>query len=283
MFRYPAPVADPTDNREPMEGDVINPGDRLDDDAPRQGGLLARLFGRGERAERGEDDLRGTLLRPHARRDAAISSLTRGFDTLSGLMESIRDNMEANGRTQRDLLETLKHLPASVEEAAKANKLHGETLLTIREQLDRQDGHQEKLGEILGTLGQTGEAQRRGLETLQERVEAMREADAQMADNLGRVGSTMDSLGGTIGEIGGRMGEVGSAMRGVTESSHGTAQVLEQIRAQLDARTSEIETQMKKQAGRFGLLLLLSLLLSTLALASVAAIGWLILTRLPAA
>jgi archaellum component FlaC len=261
---------------EPVSGEIIEP-----DDQPKQGGLLARLFGGGR--EREPDDLRGSLLRPNAKRDAAIGSLTRGFDTLTGLMSSIQSTMEANGQTQRDLLDTLQHLPGSVEEAAKANKIHGETLLAIRDQIGQQGGFQEKLGDILGSLTETGDAQRKGLETLQERVEAMREADSQMADNLGRVGSTMDGLGGTLDQIGGKMGDIGNAMGRVTESSHGTAQVLDQIRTQLDARTTEIESQMKKQASKFSLLLVLSLLLSTLALASVAAIGWLILERLPAA
>ncbi|MEM6560619.1 MAG: hypothetical protein AAF656_03380, partial [Planctomycetota bacterium] len=196
----------------------------------------------------------------------AIHSLTRGFDQLTDLMQGIQQSMEKSTQKQSELIDTLKHLPASVEQAAEANKIHGETLVAIKDQIGHQSAHQEKLGDILDTIGKTGEAQRQGLDTLQERVEAMREADAQMADNLNGVGQTMSGLG--------------DAMRAVSDSSTRSNEVLEQLRSHLDKKTENLEEQMRKQSKWFSVLLGLALFLSFLALLFVAGMGYFMVTEL---
>lgn len=227
-------------------------------------GLLARIFGK--KPEPDGPDLRGGVLNPFAKRDAAIHSLTRGFDQLTDLMQGIQQSMEKSTQKQSELIDTLKHLPASVEQAAEANKIHGETLVAIKDQIGHQSAHQEKLGDILDTIGKTGEAQRQGLDTLQERVEAMREADAQMADNLNGVGQTMSGLG--------------DAMRAVSDSSTRSNEVLEQLRSHLDKKTENLEEQMRKQSKWFSVLLGLALFLSFLALLFVAGMGYFMVTEL---
>ena len=240
-----------------VEGELMD--DRDGQETPAQKpGLLARLFGKKPPQDPNDPDLRGGLLSPFAKRDQAITSLSRGFDTLSDLMESIRDQMERSTDKQTELLETLKHLPRSVEEAAEANKLHGQTLGAIRTQLDESHRQGEKLGEILGTIGETGEQQRRSLDTMAERMGKMSEQDEQIADNLTGVGNLI---------------------RGVSDQNAQSVSVLRDLQKEMNRRSDELESQMKRQSGRFVTLLVLSLLLSLLALAAVAGLGYLLLSE----
>ncbi|MEM8873125.1 MAG: hypothetical protein AAGD32_02595 [Planctomycetota bacterium] len=251
--------ADEDFNPRPEATVYTNSGD------PDKPGLIARIFGK-KKQDPNAPDLRGGVLNPFAKRDQAIHSLTRGFDQLTDLMQGIQVSMEKSTEKQSELIDTLKHLPASVEQAAEANKIHGETLLAIKDQIGNQTEHQEKLGAILDTIGQTGEAQRKGLDTLQERVEAMREADAQMAENLSGVGQTMHGLG--------------DAMRAVSDSSARSNEVLEQLRSHLDKKTDHLEEQMRKQSKWFSFLLGMALFLSFLALLFVAGMGYFVVQEL---
>src|SRR3954447_22614592 len=56
-------------------------------------------------------ETRTTFLRPWAKRDAAIANLQDGFNTLTDLMGSIRDNLEQQNRRQDELLGALQLLP----------------------------------------------------------------------------------------------------------------------------------------------------------------------------
>src|SRR4051812_8581187 len=129
-------------------------------------------------------EARSSFLRPWARRDAAINQLQEGFTTLTDLMSSVRDHLDHQSKRQDELLGYLSHLPEALQQLPEANRMNGEALKAIHQQLANQNGNQEKLAEILEKLNTKGLEDREVLEEVRERVETMRKTDEAIADNL---------------------------------------------------------------------------------------------------
>jgi hypothetical protein len=81
---------------------------------------------------------RSTFLRPWARRDQAITHLQEGFNTLTELMSAVRDGLERQGQRQDELIGYLAHLPQAIQSIPEANRVQGETLKAIHQQLTAQ-------------------------------------------------------------------------------------------------------------------------------------------------
>src|SRR5207244_12413938 len=120
--------------------------------------------------------------RPGAQRDAAIQHLQEGFTTLTDLMGAIRDNLEQQNRRQDELLGALQQLPQVLQSIPESNRMHGETLSAIRQQIEGQGAQSERLGEILGKIGQTTGEQKEMVDDLRGRVEELRTTDTSIAD-----------------------------------------------------------------------------------------------------
>lgn len=197
---------------------------------------------------------RSTFLRPWAKRDAAIQNLQQGFDTLTDLMGSIRDNLEKQSARQDQLIQTLAQLPQSLQVLPESSRVQSETLKAIHSQIEHQNSQQQKLADILDRIW-TADAQHRStLDALGERVESLNAQDQRMADNLS---------------------SVGSAMQSVSKSSEQSAQVLSQLRDNLNSRDGELERILHRQGNRFTTMLAVAIFLSIAAVVAVGVIGYL--------
>ena len=195
-------------------------------------------------------------LRPWRRNQAAITQLQQGFASLSELMNSIRDHMDAQGRRQDELLAHLSALPRVLESIPESNRLQGETLMAIHQQLLHQAQQQGTLGEILQKLSESGGDQKEILEGLRERVETLNCQDKAMADSLGTVGSALES---------------------VSRNSAASTEVLGHLSDNLRSRDGELEKILHRQGTRFTTMLAIAIFLSIAALASVGVFAYLIM------
>jgi hypothetical protein len=199
---------------------------------------------------------RTTFLRPWAKRDAAIAHLQEGFTTLTDLMGSIRDNLDKQNRRQDELLGALQQLPQVLQSLPESNRVQTETLTAIRKQIEGQSAQQERLGEILVRIGQQAGEQRQMVDTLRDRVEELHKVDTTIADYLNNVGS---------------------ALKDVSKNTDTSAQVLSQMRDNIDARDGQLERVLHRQGTRFTAMLAVAIVISVAALVAVAGFGYVIL------
>jgi methyl-accepting chemotaxis protein len=220
-------------------------------------GMLARIvswFGRSK--NNGEatttdlvrGDARPSLFNPSAKRDQAIANLQQGFNTLTDLMSTIKDNLNDQGRRQDELLTYLSHLPKAIEGIPETNRLQVESLKAISARLEQQNTQQNLIGEILGKLADNDQQQKQAMDDVAARVENVAEQNKTISENLS---------------------SVGSAMQTVSKNSAASAEVLEQVRDNIEKRDGQLERLLHKQAMRFTSLLYVAIFLSIAALVAV--------------
>lgn len=201
---------------------------------------------------------RNSILHPFAKRDAAMQSMQQGFVTLTELMVGIRENLERQNGRQDELLEHLSRLPSLIEHLPESSRLQGETLKALHQELSAQHAQQGRLTEILDHVSKASGQQRETLEGMTDRMDRMRQTDEQIASNLNSVGTTMQELG---------------------RSTSTGAQVLESMRDNLSSRDNDLQQVLMRQGTRFTVMLSVAIFLSIAALASVAVVGYLLLTK----
>ena len=201
---------------------------------------------------------RTNFLRPWAKRDADIAQLREGFHTLTDLMGTIRDNLERQNQRQDELLEALKTMPQVLGTIPESNRVQTETLQAIRVQIAGQSSQQERLGEILNKIGETTGSQKQVVDELRGRVEEIHKQDVSIADYLNNVGSSL---------------------KDVSKNSQTSAQVLETMRDNINARDGQIERVLHRQGVRFTTMLAVAIFLSIAALVAVGVIGFMLLNR----
>ena len=240
-------------------------------------GLLARLgglFRRGNRAAAAADepedvspvgptDLvpapgRPSLLRPFAKRDAALTRLQDGFDTLTDLMGGIKENLGDQGKRQDELLGYLSHLPKAIEGIPETNRLQVESLKAIAARLDQQNEQQHLIAQVLGKMADNDAQTTRAVAEVGARLEVVAEQGRNITDNLTTVSSAMQS---------------------VSRTSSASAAALVQMKDNIDRRDGQIERILHRQASRFTALLTVAIGLSLLALGTVAVVGWQVVNR----
>ncbi|MGA2584275.1 MAG: type II secretion system F family protein [Tepidisphaeraceae bacterium] len=194
------------------------------------------------------------LVRPWGRNQAAISQLQEGFQSLTELMNAIRLSMETQGRRQDELLGHLSALPRVLEMLPESNRLQGQTLKAIHDQLMQQADQQHTLGEILEKLSEDGGDQREILQGLRERVETLNQQDRAMADSLNTVGAALESA---------------------SRNSATSAEVLGKLNDNLHSRDQDLERVLRRQGARLTTMLWVAIGLSVVALAAVAVMGYL--------
>ena len=189
------------------------------------------------------------------KRDLAMARLQDGFGNLADLLSTVRDNLERQGERQDELLRYLAHLPTALESIPEANRIHGETLKAIHQQIGQQGAHQEKLGEILEKLGESSSESKEVLDELGVRMDHLRQTDQAITDNLSNVGENM-----------------------AVASKHAatSAQVLEQMRDSMNARDESMQRILQKNTHRFLVMMIISIILG---LAALAAVGDLLLNK----
>jgi chromosome segregation ATPase len=186
------------------------------------------------------------VMNPLAKRDQAIANLQEGFNTLTGLMSSIKDNLNDQNRRQDELLSYLSVIPKAIEGIPETNRLQVESLKAISARLEQQNTQQNLIGEILGKLADNDLHQKQAVEDVRTRVENVAEQNKSIAENLS---------------------SVGSAMQSVSKNSTASAQVLEQVRDNIEKRDGQLERLLQRQAARFTWLLTIAIFLSLAALA----------------
>lgn len=203
-------------------------------------------------------ETRSSFLRPWARRDAAINQLQDGFNTLTDLMSTVRDNLEQQNRRQEELLKYLAHLPDALQSLPESARINGEALGAIHQQLAQQNSQQSRLAVVLEKLNARGVENREALDEVSERIETMRQTDEAISENLQ---------------------SFGTAMQHITRSGQTSAQVLEQMRDNLDARDGQLERVLQRQGSRFTTMLAIAIFLSIAALTAVTVIGYLMINK----
>jgi uncharacterized membrane protein len=123
-----------------------------------------------------------------------------------------------------------------------------ESLQAISARLEQQNSQQNLIGEVLGKLAESEGEQKKTAEDVRDRVETVAEQNKTISDNLS---------------------SVGSAMQTVSRNSQASAQVLEQVRDNIEKRDGQLERMMHKQAARFTWMLLIAIFLSISALVAV--------------
>jgi small-conductance mechanosensitive channel len=197
---------------------------------------------------------RGSIFRPWARRDEALVNVAQGFTTLTDLMQSIRENMERQAQRHDELMSALQQLPQALQSIPESNKIQSETLRVIHQQIENQNAQQSKLADILSTISKADVEQRSTLEALRDRVDTLNQHDQRIADNLNNVGSAMQSL---------------------SQNSHSSAEILQNMRNNLDSRDKQLENILHRQGTRFTTMLAVAIFLSIAALAAVTVMGYL--------
>ncbi len=229
------------------EGAVV-----LDNDNGQPDNDLGRLSS--SNALSGPVESRSTFLRPWAKRDAAIENVQNGVGALADLMGGIREHLEKQSKRQDELLQYLSHLPQALQSLPENTRQQSETLKAIHQQMERQHEKQSQLADILERITQADSQHGRSLDALQDRVETLNEHDAKISENLSSVGAAMQAVG---------------------KHSETSAQVLQQLRDNIDNRDGELERVLHHQGTRFTTLLAIAIFLSIAALVAVGIIGYL--------
>jgi DNA repair exonuclease SbcCD ATPase subunit len=203
-------------------------------------------------------ETRTNFLRPWAKRDAAINQLQDGFNTLTDLMGAIRNNLEQQNRRQDELYSALQQLPAMLQSIPESNKVQNDTLRAIHQQIEGQAAQHDRLGSILDKIGQNTGEQKDAVASLAGRVEELHKADTSIADYLNNVGSSL---------------------KDVSKNSETSAQVLGQMRDNINERDGQIERVLHRQGVRFTTMLAVAIFLSIAALVAVGVIGYLLLNQ----
>lgn len=195
-------------------------------------------------------------LMPWRKNSAAIAQLQDGFQSLTQLMDEIRQNMVSQSRRQDELIGYLSALPRIMESIPESGRLHAETLKAIQLQLQRHGDQQGTLGEILEKLAESTGDQKDLLEGLRERVETLNVQDKAMADSLGNVSAALEQS---------------------TRHSAAGTQVLESLRENLNTRDAGLQNILQRQNSRFTALLIVAISISVAALIAVGAVGILLM------
>jgi hypothetical protein len=208
----------------------------------------------------GTETTRAAIVRRMSKREQSIA-MQEGFNALTNLMSTIKDNLSEQGRRQDELLKYLSHLPQVLQSIPESARVQGETLRALHARLEQQNEQQQLIAEVLNKVADTGSEQRKTVEEMRDRVQTMADQDARIADN---------------------MSSVGAAMQTVSRNSQASAQVLEQLRDNINNRDGQLERILHRQAARFTALLVVAVFLSIAALGAVAIIGYQVMNR-PAA
>ncbi len=201
---------------------------------------------------------RPLFFRPFAKRDAAIAGLQQGFLALSEVMNSIRDNLERQGRRQDEMISYLAHLPELMHSLPESQRLQSEALRTIGQQLQQHNQHQSRLTEITAKATQSYDDQRLVLENINGRVESVLEHNDRIAQSLRQVSATVDNMG--------RSGDSG-------------VHVLRQLQENIQRQDESVQDIVQRQNSRLTTLSIAAMACSMMAMLAIIVVGIILLRR----
>jgi methyl-accepting chemotaxis protein len=194
-----------------------------------------------------------TFLKPWAKRDAALSQLQEGFNSLTDLMSSVKENLDRQSQRQDELLRILQHLPEALRAIPENARTQTETLKVVGEQLQRHNVHYHRLADVLEKVSDSASDQKKVLDALHDRVDAISQHDQSMADN---------------------MRSVSSAMQGVSQNTQTSARVLDQLNNNTRNRDVDLQWILHRQGTRVTVMLGVAILLSVAACATAGLLAW---------
>jgi len=199
-----------------------------------------------------------SLWRPWRRRDAAISALQQAFTSVTELTQAIRDSLEKQSRRQEEMMACFSRLLEVVQTLPEAQRLHGEALKSIGEQLQSQIRRDERLADILERVTEAHAGQRTAIEAVSGQVQMMGAQTEAIADNLRQLGTAIETLS--------RASESGSA-------------VMQQLTDSIAARNADMQRALQRQSARLTLMLVVAAVASAAAIASAGVVGIMLLRR----
>jgi len=194
-----------------------------------------------------------TYLKPWAKRDAALSQLQQGFNSLTDLMASVKANLDRQSQRHDELLCILQHLPEALRAIPENARTQTETLKVVGEQLQRHNLHYHRLADVLEKVSDAAADQKQVLDALHDRVETISQHDQSLADN---------------------MRSVSSAMQGVSQNTQTSASVLDQLNSNSRKSDLDLQSLLHRQSNRVTVMLGVALLLSVAACTTAALLAW---------
>jgi len=194
-----------------------------------------------------------TFLKPWGKRDAAITQLQEGFNSLNELMSSVKESLGRQAQRHDELLRILQHLPDALRAIPENARTQSETLKIVGEQLQRHNAHYHRLGDVLEKVSDSASDQKKLLDALHDRVDTISRHDQSLADN---------------------MRCVSSAMAGVSQNTQTSARVLDQLAN--NARTGDMELQLliHRQGSRVTVLLGVAIVLLVAVSVAAGLLAW---------
>jgi hypothetical protein len=172
---------------------------------------------------------------------------------LTELMADLRDGMARQSARQDELLAPLAQLPGVLRESVQDSQARSlGAIHEVQGQVERQGAQQWQIAEILERISRADAEQGRVLDALCRHESSFSENLGRVDENLSRVGDVMQTVGAT---------------------SEAGARVLERLCDGIHARDAELERAFKSHNRRLTALLSISIGLSVVAIASVAALS----------
>lgn len=224
------------------------------EDSPAAGGIGQQLIDPARLNHGGSGG--GSIFRPWARRDQALQNLSEGFVTLTQLMSAIKQSLEKQHERQDELLTLLGRLPAVIESIPESHRTQSEALRTIYDQLAKQNSAQSTLADVLNRIVESGGDQRKLIDQVNDQLDALRQTDASISDNLASVGTAMQTLG---------------------QTSQASTSVLQQVQDGLRRRDEEMADILDRQNQRFNFILWLSVVLAITTIVSLVMVTYIAL------
>ena len=214
------------------------------------------------------------------KRDEALDDVRQGIGALASLLNGIERHMEAQGQRQqelsgqhrelvdhqrelverqRELVACLSHLPAASAAQTQSMAVQSESLAAIRDQIAQGSANQTRLCAALERLGGLTETTGSGLTSISQRIDQMDARDATFTKSLERVSLAMET---------------------VSRASEASATMLDRVQVGLSTREDGMTNVLDKHQTRFTALMAVAIAASTAALAVVAGVGYLVLSKI---
>ncbi|QOV89468.1 hypothetical protein [Humisphaera borealis] len=198
-------------------------------------------------------------VRTNSKPDSAVDEVRAGMSALASLLTGIQQHMEKQDARQEELAERQREVVACLSHLPMASAIQNESLSAIREQITQGVATQTRLCSALERLGGLQETTGDALTSITRRIDQMDARDANFASS---------------------MEKVCDAMQTVSRASETGAIVLERVRNTLASQQDGISTTLDKHQNRFNALMAVAIAVSVAALAVVAGVGYLVLSKL---
>lgn len=192
-------------------------------------------------------------------RDNALDEVRAGMSALASLLSGIQQHMEKQDLRQEELAERQREVVACLSHLPMASAIQNESLSAIREQITQGVATQTRLCTALERLGGLQETTGEALTSITRRIDMMDARDAAFTAS---------------------MEKVCDAMQTVSRASETGAIVLERVRNTLATQQDGMAQTLDKHQNRFNSLMAVAIAVSVAALAVVAGVGYLVLSKI---